>query len=203
MLGGREKSLPVFLQRQDARLEPAAEFMAMDECKHLRDTGRGEFINRGKAFRRYDRSHQPDAKKYEPSGRRGASLKIAEPPPHPQHVQLGMMSRYVEETLLPVRERNRAVLTAIASWAPKEMFVQEPSVEPPVFPYVFRWYRAPKIRGKREQLRGRRCRIVARGRRTDAVMLQFEDKLEYVTSRSAIVLAKVKSKTEASHSEGN
>lgn len=62
-------------------------FLAIAECIELARQGKGAFINRKKAFRRWDiLPPQEDNQTYRSSGRRGESLMINEP----------MMIRYVE-----------------------------------------------------------------------------------------------------------
>lgn len=66
-------------------------------CDVLKAEGKGEYINRNTAFRRWDvMEPQADNKEYKSSGRHGESLKIDEPIPIPGEVMMnGMMTRYV------------------------------------------------------------------------------------------------------------
>lgn len=63
VVGGRTATLPTYAANQDARFDQPAEFLVITECLRLRDAGLGEFINRGRAFRRWAANYVP------PSGR--------------------------------------------------------------------------------------------------------------------------------------
>jgi hypothetical protein len=71
-------------QRSD---ETPSQYLTLSECSDLKKKGVGEFINRGRTFRRFDIAAIIDDDKtiYQSSGNRGASLKIGE----------AMMDRFV------------------------------------------------------------------------------------------------------------
>jgi hypothetical protein len=100
-----ERTLPTFFRTSDSTRNPN-QYLGIDECRKLKAEGRGEFINRGKAFRRHDvfESQLPNNSK--PSSRRGESLRIDEPA---FGSNLGMMSRFVEG--------DKYAVAAVESWA--------------------------------------------------------------------------------------
>lgn len=104
--GGRElPNIETWYQGENTDHD-APHFLTLADCVRLRDSGQGRFINHRKGFRRYDRSTaDKDQKNYQPSSRRGESLKIDEPTD--EHV--GIMSRFAMG--------ERYAVVAVRSWA--------------------------------------------------------------------------------------
>lgn len=80
-------------------------YLELSDCMALKKEGKGEFINRGQAFRRYDTNRPNDQQRYASSSRRGESLKIDEPPPLQG---TGIMTRFVEG--------ERYAVAAVNAW---------------------------------------------------------------------------------------
>lgn len=94
---GEVPYLATYYRGSDAKGEPDG-YTTLKDCRDLRSQGLGEFINRGRAFRRFDTSQPHDTKTYRASSRRGESLKITEP----------IMARYTEG--------ERYAVAAVEGW---------------------------------------------------------------------------------------
>lgn len=103
-----EVTLGVYYRGQLTCGEPD-EYLSLERCRELKKSGLGTFINRGRAFQRFDSSQPHDTTHYKTTGRRGASLKIDEPIPIPGcAMQLGMMTRFVIG--------DKSAIAAVKAW---------------------------------------------------------------------------------------
>lgn len=103
----RALSLPTYFTGSDILCEEPDEYLTIEKCKALKKSGLGDFVKRGKAFLRRDKdATQRDRKIYNPSGRRGDSLRIDEAPPM-MHAH-GIMTRYVDG--------DKAAIVAVNGW---------------------------------------------------------------------------------------
>lgn len=70
-----EVILGAYYQGQDSGGEPD-EYITLAVAQELQRSGKGRFINRGRAFRLFTRCTPHDPSQYHSSGRRGESLNI-------------------------------------------------------------------------------------------------------------------------------
>lgn len=122
-IGERTVSLPCYWPGERSH-HPAEHMIGLDKAREAQAEGRGDFVNRGKAFRLRERPNEKAPRDADQESRgRAISRKIAEPPPTGKLyrerdgefiVPMGVMSQYVADA--NAGKQGTAVQRAVDGW---------------------------------------------------------------------------------------